>query len=380
MSHMRLQPDSTQRDLQALVRSYLDDRWPTSTLADTLMGRSDATHVPWSDLATELGLVGVGIPDAYEGLGCGAVELSIIVGELGRSLYIGPYLSTAGLAVTALVGSRDPTAMATYLPRIARGELLATVAGLHEVAEDRLDDLPNATRTSSGWKIDGTTSLVLDADAAGLIIVCASTPEGVRMLLVEAGTHGVDIVRNEAIDPTRAIGSVTWTDVAATELGDADADAAQLGVARLRTTTALLQGAEDVGAAERCLELAVAYAKDRVQFGRQIGSFQAIKHRCADMLLGVEAAKATVAYAARAVASEAPDALDAALNANAAASDAIFHCATSAGQVFGGIGYTWEHPLHLYLRRAVTSRFLFGTAAAHRDEVLTRRIDATFAR
>jgi alkylation response protein AidB-like acyl-CoA dehydrogenase len=374
---MRLQPDSDQRELQALVRSYLDDRWPTSALADTVMGRCDATHVPWSALASELGLVGVGIPDAYEGLGCGVVELSIIMEELGRSLYIGPYLSTAGLAVTALVGSHDHAAMGTYLPRIARGELLATVAGLHEVAEDRLEDLPHASRTSSGWEIDGTTSLVLDADAAELIIVCASTRDGVRMFLVEAGTQGVGIVLSEGIDPTRAIGTVTWTGAAATEL---EYDVARLGVTRLRMVTALLQGAEDVGAAERCLELAVAYAKDRVQFGRQIGSFQAIKHRCADMLLRVEAAKATVAYAARAVASEAPDALDAALNANAAASDAIFHCATSAGQVFGGIGYTWEHPLHLYLRRAVTSRFLFGTATAHREEVLTRRIEAAVGR
>jgi alkylation response protein AidB-like acyl-CoA dehydrogenase len=375
MNDIRLQLDSTQRDLQALMRSYLENRWPTTALMDHVMGRCDTPQVPWSDLASELDLVGVGIPDAYGGLGCGAVELSIIVGELGRSLYIGPFLATAGLAVTAILGSQDEAAIASYLPRIARGELLATVVGLHEVVSDRLDYLPTAIQTSAGWKIDGESRLVLDADQAALLVVCASTPAGVRTFLVEPSAPGVAIAREEAIDLTRSLSTVTLSEVAATELGELEA--ARLGVARLRRTAAMLQSAEDVGAAQRCLELAVAYAKDRVQFGRQIGSFQSIKHRCADMLLRVEGAQATVAYAARAVANESPDALDAALNANAAASDAVFHAATSAGQVFGGIGYTWEHPIHLYLRRAVTSRFLFGTASAHRDELLRRRIAAS---
>jgi alkylation response protein AidB-like acyl-CoA dehydrogenase len=372
---MQLLLDSTQTDLQQLVRSYLEDKWSTRSLMDTMLDRPGASAVPWSDLARNLDIVGLSIPETYGGSGCSVVELSIVMAELGRALYAGPFLSTAGLAVGGLVASQDEQAMSDYLPAIARGDLTCALVGLHEVMEADHAALPSATEIQGSWTVEGSVGFVIDCEETDLLIVFADTIAGVEIFLVDAEADGLTRTTQPTLDLTRPLSSVLFEATPARRLDALGGGARTVGA--LRMTAAVLHAAEDIGAAEKCLELAVAYAKERVQFGRAIGSFQAIKHRCADMLLSIEAAKAAATYAVRAVAADAPDALVSALNAGAASSDALYQAAMSAGQVFGGIGYTWEHPMHLYLRRAVASRFLFGKPAAHREELLMHHLEMT---
>ncbi|MCW2830452.1 MAG: acyl-CoA dehydrogenase protein [Aeromicrobium sp.] len=371
---MTLLLDADQRDLQTLVRSFLSKKWPTSSLMDEHMGRPPATSVTWSELAEDLDVVGLAVPEAFGGSDGTLTELAVVAREMGRALYTGPYLSTAALAVTSLMESGDDAAMSAHLPRIARGELTIALAGLHEVMEGTTSQLPVATGLDGDWTLDGSTRFVMDVDGAEYIFVFGQVGADVALFQVAAGAHGLSTDAQDSLDLTRRLATVGWASTPAVMLGAPDRGHAI--ARRVRMTAAVLVASEDIGAAEQCLDMAVRYAKDRKQFGRPIGSFQSIKHRCADMLLAIEAAKAAAAYAGRAVRQDADDAETAALNAHAACSDALHLAATSAGQVFGGIGYTWEHPMHLYLRRAVASRFLFGTAPAHRDEVLQRHLDA----
>jgi alkylation response protein AidB-like acyl-CoA dehydrogenase len=371
---MQLMLDSTQTDLQQLVRSYLDDKWSTSALMDSMLGRANAATVTWSELARDLDLVGLAIPEAYGGSDCSVVELSVVMAELGRSLYLGPFFVTAGLAVTCLIESQDAGAMRAYLPAIGRGELVVTLVGLHEIMTGDHAALPTATEGRSSWAIEGSSPFVLDCEGTDLLIVFANTATGVEAMLVDSDAPGMSRVTEHSLDLTQTLGSVRFEGTPADLLGAPGSGVCTMG--KLRMAAAVLKASQDIGTAEKCLELAVAHAKERVQFGRPIGSFQAIKHRCADMLLAIEAAKAAGTYAVRAVATDAPDALVSALNATAASSDALYLAATSAGQVFGGVGYTWEHPMHLYLRRAIASQFLFGTPVSQREELLQLHIDA----
>jgi alkylation response protein AidB-like acyl-CoA dehydrogenase len=294
---------------------------------------------------------------------------------MGRNLYVGPYFSTALLAVELLLASDDSTAAKTYLPRLCEGDLTAVVAGLQELAEGDVDQLPQATFLGDGgWSLTGKARHVIDADSAGLILVLARTSSGVSGFVVEPTSRGLQRTPTPNVDVTRPLVILTFERCSATRLGAGDADTSM--VDRLLTVAMIGQAAEAIGAGERCLELAIDHAKTRVQFGQPIGSFQAVKHRCADSFVALEAAKASVRYAAKLVELGVDDSELYALNANAAAADALFIAATSAIQVHGGIGYTWEHPLHVYLRRALATRFLLGSPAAHRERMLQLRLQS----
>jgi acyl-CoA dehydrogenase len=372
MTGMGMLPDADQRDLIETIRSFLQKRWPTTALMDVAMGREPADREFWPALANELGVLGLAVPEEYEGVGCSVVEVCLVLTELGRGLYMGPYLGTAALAVEAITASRDRSAMSAHLPGIARGELRATVAGLQELTSDAV--LPAARLIGGQWLLTGTANHVIDALSADLLVVLADTDGGPEAFTVRSDSDQISMTPLNSLDLTRQQSTIDFHGARAERLG---ARGSGLAISRrLRLVTAVAQAAEDIGAAEQCLDMAVAYARDRVQFGRPIGSFQAIKHKCADMVLRIEAAKATVTYGASAVALDTDDAESSALNASAASSDAFFHAATTAIQIFGGIGYTWEHPAHLYLRRAVASRYLFGSPARNRQRVLELHLAA----
>jgi alkylation response protein AidB-like acyl-CoA dehydrogenase len=377
--------DDLHADLAQMVRSFLDRNWSATQLVAY-------SHEPGADqgalyarLATELDLVGVAVPEEFGGAGCGLVELSVVLRELGRRLYVGPYLATAVLATSALLASGDHDVCREVLPRLGSGELTATVAGLHELMESTAGPLPTAALADGTWRLTGDLIHVLDGSTADLLVVLANDLEGVAAFLVEPNANGLTRTPHIGVDLTRQLAELGLREVVGRRLGGPEVGAAVAD--RMRIVAAVAVAAEAVGAAEECLDLAVQHAKVRLQFGRPIGSFQAVKHRCADTMLDVEAARATLMFAAVAAEADEPDRRAAGADsptgtasvAKAACTDALFRAAGSAVQVLGGIGYTWEHPAHLYVRRAMSSRFLFGSTATHRERLLGLHIAARSA-
>jgi alkylation response protein AidB-like acyl-CoA dehydrogenase len=285
--------------------------------------------------------------------------------ELGRALYCGPFLSSAVLAANALLCSGDDIAARKYLPDICAGSLLATVADLSLLA-GAARPRPTATPGKTGVRIDGRVDYVLDGHIADLFMVTALHDGEPGLYLVEAGSADVVASTLPTMDLTRKMAAVEFRGAEAKRLG-APGDAPRV-LDRVRDIAAIALAAEQAGGAQRMLELAVEYAKMRVQFGRTIGSFQAVKHRCAEMAVDADAARSAAYHAAWTAARE-PDDDELAVAASIAhsyCSKAFNRVAASCIQVHGGIGFTWEHPAHLYYRRAKSAELLFGTPAAHR--------------
>jgi alkylation response protein AidB-like acyl-CoA dehydrogenase len=325
----------------------------------------------WKILTLELELPGIAIPEQFDGSGSSFAPLSVVLGEMGRVLYSGPYFSTAVLGAQALLASGDQEAKAEFLPRMVRAERVAAVAGLVDGDDGRVktaDDL-TGRRSPDGWVLEGRTTYVVDGDSADLLVVLARVGSGSRCFLVDGEASGVMRSRLSSMDLTRSLAEIRFDAVAARPLGGADAGAAVLE--RLGRVAPLALAAEQVGASQHCLETAVAYAQQRHQFGRPIGSFQAVKHQLANAYVDVDAAACAVIGAVSDLDTGSSDAMKAIHVAKAAASDAFYRAACAQIQTLGGIGYTWEHPAHLYLRRAVTSRALFGSPSQHRRALLT---------
>jgi alkylation response protein AidB-like acyl-CoA dehydrogenase len=360
--------DEDQLELASTVRAFLAKHSPESEVR-RLMGEG-GRHDPqvWATMADQLGLQGLGIPEEYGGSGFGFRELCVVLEEMGRAQLVSPFLSTAVLAVTALTVSGDVKAAQWYLPGIASGETVATVA-IAERAGSWVGDSLNctATRSSDVHTLTGHKSFVLDAPSADLLLVFARTDAGLSLFAVEAQAPGVTIAALSTMDQTRPQGEITFDGAPAVLIGtDGDGDRV---LAELLDRAAVALAAEQVGGAQHCLDAAVEYAKVRVQFGKPIGSFQAIKHKCADMLLRVESARSAMYYAAMLAATDDPELPAAAAVAKAYCSEAFSHAAGENIQIHGGIGFTWEHPAHLYLKRAKTSEVLFGDPAYHRERL-----------
>lgn len=357
--------------LRDSVRAFLEDKSPepeVRRLAETAEGYDPEV---WKQMSAMLGLPGLIVPEELGGTGAGYAELGIVLEEMGRSLLPAPFFSTAVLGVSALLLSGDGEAQKKYLPAIADGDLRATLA----VAEG--DDVwsesairTTATRSGDGWVLDGGKDFVLDGATAELILVAARTEEGLGLFAVESGAAGLSRTPLETLDLTRRQARLAFASTPATLVGETGDGARVIAEVLDRALVAL--AAEQVGGAQKVLEMAVDYARTRVQFGRQIGSFQAIKHRCADMLIDVERAKAATYQALWAVDHEPAEVPLAAGLAKAFCSEAYFDAASSNIQVHGGIGYTWEHPAHLYFRRAKSSQLMFGTPGHHRETLLQK--------
>ncbi len=360
-----------QEELRRMVRRFLEEKSPETEVRRLMATEEGYDPQVWRQMADELALQGLGIPEAYGGQGFGPVELYVVFEEMGASLYCGPYFSTVALAAPALalVGTEDDRA--TWLPGIADGSTIATLALTDDMgAWDLAATSTTAQRAGDGWTVSGVRNYVTDGTVANLILVPAMTPAGLSLFAVRGDAPGLSRESLPTMDQTRKQARLVLERVPA-ELVGVDGAAAP-GLETTVQTAAAMLAAEQVGGSQRVLDNAVAYAKTRVQFGRPIGSFQAIKHKCADMLLDVESAKSAAYYAAWA-AQERNDELPVAASlAKSFCSEAYFHCAAENIQIHGGIGFTWEHHAHLYFKRAKSSELLLGDPAYHRELIAQR--------
>jgi alkylation response protein AidB-like acyl-CoA dehydrogenase len=359
-----------QEEFRQSLRRFLADKSPAAEVRRLM--ETDAGYDPqvWKQLAGQLGLQGLAIPEEYGGSGATPVELGIAFEEMGRALLCAPFFSTVGLAAQALLAAGDDQAKREYLPRIADGSLLATVAVTEADGRWDLAAVRTSAAADSGapgaFLLDGTKMFVVDGHIAELLLVVARTDGGLGLFAVDASAEGVVRTPLPALDMTRKLARVEFTRAPARLVsGPGDATGA---LSRALDLALVALTAEQVGGAQRCLDMAVDYAKIRMQFGRPIGSFQAIKHKCAEMLIEVESAKSAAYHAAGSAAEATSDELGvAAAIAKACCSEAYFHVAAETIQVHGGIGFTWEHDAHLYFRRAKSSQLFLGDEHYHRE-------------
>ncbi len=369
-----------QEELRSSVRRFLEDKSPETEVRRLMESAEGYDPAVWVQMAEQLGLQGLAIPEEYGGSGYSYVELIVVLEEMGRALLCAPYFSSVALAANLLLASGDDAAKADYLPGIAAGTTVATVA-LTEASgawgEDGVELA--AVPSDQGWTLTGEKSFVIDGQVAALVLVAARTDAGVSVFAVdkEGTVDGVSVAGTVTstplvtMDQTRKQAKLTFTATPARLVGTEGRGWDALS--KMLDLAAVALAAEQVGGAQRVLDMAVEYAKVRVQFGRPIGSFQAIKHKCADMLLEVESAKSAAYYAGWAAAEGSDELPVVASLAKSYCSEAYFHAAAENIQIHGGIGFTWDYPAHLYFKRAKSSELLFGDPAYHR-ELLAQRI------
>jgi len=309
----------------------------------------------WSKMAAQ-GYTGIIFPEKYDGLGLGKVELILLLEEAGRALLPGPFWSTVAVAGAVIDAVASDAQKTKYLARICRGEARSTLA-LVEAGADW--DLAGASLVAANGRLTGEKLFVLDADVADFIVVAAQS----GVFLVEAQAPGLSVTPMPALDLTRHFYAVQFKDTPAEKLGEGANLIRALNIA----TAALV--AEMVGGMQRVLDLTVDYAKMRKQFGKPIGTFQAVQHQCADMYLETESSRSAAYYAAWALEHDAPDAATATSIAKMYASDACRAVGNRGIQIHGGNGFAWENDLHLYYRRAKASETMLGDATFHRERI-----------
>ncbi len=361
-----------QEELRKTVRQFLEAKSAEDAVREQMETDAGFDAAVWSQMGEQMGLQGLIVPEEFGGSGYGYVELGIVLEEMGRSLLCAPFFSTVVLAANTLIHSGDDAAKAAHLPGIAAGETIATVAFTEPSGKwDESGITLEATGSGSEFTLNGTKMFVLDGHTANLIIVAARTAKGVSLFTVAGDAAGLTRTALSTMDQTRKQAKLEFSNTPATLLG-AEGEGWTI-LSTVLDLAAVGLAAEQVGGAQKVLEMAVEYAKVRVQFGRPIGSFQAIKHKCADMLLEVESAK-SAAYYGMWCAAEMNDELPSVASlAKAYCSEAYFHATAENIQIHGGIGFTWEHPAHLYFKRAKSSELLFGDPTYHR-ELLAQRI------
>jgi alkylation response protein AidB-like acyl-CoA dehydrogenase len=361
-----------QEELRKVVKDFLNAKSSEATVRELMETESGYDQAVWTQMAEQMGLQGLIIPEEFGGSGYSYVELIVVLEEMGRRLLCAPYFSTVVLAANTLLHSGDDAAKKDLLPGIASGETIATVAFTEPNGKwDASGIEAVATKSGDGYAISGTKSFVLDGHTANLIIVAALLDGSVSLFAVDGDASGLTRTALSTMDQTRKQAKLELADVPARLIGTAGEGWTVLE--RVLDLAAVGLAAEQVGGAQECLEMAVQYAKDRVQFGRPIGSFQAIKHKCADMLLEVESAKSAAYYAGWCAAELNDELPSVASLAKSYCSEAYFHTTAENIQIHGGIGFTWEHPAHLYFKRAKSSELLFGDPTYHR-ELLAQRI------
>lgn len=366
---MALITTDEQEALREVMKSFLA-RYSSEDAVRAVMDGPDGYDAnAWQMAAEQIGVQALAIPEDMGGAGYGFDEFAIVMEEAGRTLFPAPLMSTAVLATSALLAIGGPQAQ-DYLARIATGELIATVAVSEALLHWDPADITTVAETSgAAWKLSGVKPYVLDGGQAGLIIVAARSAAGVSLFAVESGADGLAVDPLDSMDQTRRLARVSFDHTPATLLEEDGSAWETLAGVYDRALAAL--ACEQVGGAQAALDMTVAYVNMRQQFGRPIGSFQAIKHRCADLLVEVESARSAAAYASTAVAAGADDAPVAAAIAKVYCSQAFYHVAAECIQMHGGIGFTWEHPAHLYFKRAKSSEALFGWPAHHRERIAT---------
>lgn len=359
-----------------VLRRFLEDKSPTKEVRRLMETDDGCDPEVWRQVCQDLGLTGVHIPEEYGGQGFGFVELGIVLEEMGRALLCAPYFASTVLAATAILNAGTEEDKKTYLPPIAAGDVIATLAFTEDNGRWDNDGVEmTATQSGDGYALNGAKSFVLDGASASQIVVLARRPgtkgdEGLSLFLVSGDTDGLNRRLLKTVDATRKLARLEFTNVSATLLGEEGGAAAPLGKTLDQATVCLAN--EMVGGADKLRETAVDYSLLRVQFGRAIGSFQAIKHKSADMLLDVESAKSAAYYAAEALDDDAEDWPAIASLAKACASDTYMQTAIQTTQMHGGIGFTWDNDTHLWFKRAKSSEVFLGDSNHHRELMMQR--------
>nr|WP_134086567.1 acyl-CoA dehydrogenase family protein [Mycobacteroides salmoniphilum] len=359
-------------DLRSLVRSWCERVWTPEhmrQIADAGTVDLDA----WRTLASELGVVGLSLPEEHGGGGLGVIELSIVAEELGRTLACLPWISSAALGAAALTASGDTEALAEWVPALAGGDTTITLAG----GRTRLADAITVSAESGadGWKLTGDTEHVPDGATADVILVLADSDSGPTLFAVDGNAPGVDRHALATLDLTRRQANIHFDSAPARVIGE-QGQGADI-VAKALDVAATVLAAEQAGIAAHMLDVTTEYAKSRIQFGRIIGSFQAVKHRLADMAAATGNVRGAAYHAAWS--HDDPSLDDPALASSIAqqvASAGAVEVTAKAIQSHGGIGFTWEHPAHLYYKRAVSNSALFGGRAVHAERIAKEVIDA----
>ena len=367
---------SEQEMLRATARKFLENECTSGFVRARMEEPAGVTDEFWAKLA-EQGWLGLVYPEEHGGSGLGFVDLTVLMEEMGRVVMPGPFFSTVLLGGLAIREAGSPAQQKEWLARIAAGRVRTTLAWTEPSARwDAAGVTCAAREDKGGFVLNGTKLFVLDAHLADALVVVARTgegktpEEGVSLFLVPKGTRGVEVKLLPTMDQTRKLCEVSFKD--APVPADALMGVKGRGWPALervveRATVALC--AEMCGGAQRVLDMTTDYAKIRVAFGKPIGTYQGVKHKAADMLVDVENAKSLTYYAAWAVDENAPEAALAASMAKAYVTDAYRKVAGAGIQLHGGIGFTWEHDLHLYFKRAKSSEFTFGDATYHRERV-----------
>jgi alkylation response protein AidB-like acyl-CoA dehydrogenase len=345
--------------IRTTARRFLEERMGLATVRELMMSDDGFDRGLWKEIA-DLGWAGLTIPEGLGGAGYGPLELSVVLEEMGRLVTPGPFFASVVLATTAVTTIGAPDQQADLLPGLASGEQLASLAS-HEGPRDwGLAHLStSAVRDGDDWLISGLKRHVLDGHLADTLLVVAAVGDDVGTFVVDAAAEGVSVNQVPVLDPTRRQAEVTFDNVRVGHdalLGGAPDSG---GISRVLSLATAALAVEQVGGAQRCLEMSVEYARSRYQFGRPIGSYQAIKHRCAEMLMRVEHARSTAHHAVRSV--DDPEELSVASPlAGSVASETYLWAAGETIQIHGGIGFTWEHDAHLYLKRAKSTSLLLG--------------------
>jgi alkylation response protein AidB-like acyl-CoA dehydrogenase len=355
---------------------FLNKECPISYVRQMMEDERGYSEELWKKMA-ELGWMGLIYPEEFGGAGLNMVDLVVILEEMGRVVLPGPFFSTVCLGGLALLEAANQEQKQKYLPGLAAGNLKATLAVLEEEARwDEKGINMQARKGKKGYALSGVKLFVPDAHVADVIVCAARTSDGPALFLVDRHQAGVTTTLLKTMDQTRKLCEVRFDKV---RVGaDAVLGAPGKGweaLSRILERSKVALCAEMCGGAQRVLDMSVEYAKMREQFGRPIGSFQAIQHKCANMLVQVESAKSATYYAAWAVANDAPEAPLAAAMAKAYCSDAYRQVTAEGIQVHGGIGFTWEHDLHIYFKRAKGSEVTFGDATWNRELVAQYTLD-----
>jgi alkylation response protein AidB-like acyl-CoA dehydrogenase len=361
--------------LRSTARKFFENECGSDTVRRLMETPPGMSPELWTKLA-EQGWLGLVYPEAYDGLGLGLVDLVVLMEEMGRAVVPGPYFSSVLLGGLAIMEAGSDAQKKEWLPRVGAGDKRVTVAWMEPSAQlGPAGVTVPAVEKSGRYTLSGTKLFVHDAHTADAIVVAARTrpgagAEGVSLFLLPRSTKGLEVTLLPTMDQTRKLCEVTLSDVAVGPdalLGAAGAGWAPLARVLDRATVALC--AEMCGGAQKVLDMTVEYAKIRQAFGRPIGSYQGVKHRAADMLVDVENSKSITYYAAWALDEGSPEAPLAVSMAKAYVSDAYRRVSAAGIQLHGGIGFTWEHDLHLYFKRAKGSEFTFGDATHHRERV-----------
>ncbi len=363
-----------QRALRTAVRKFSAENFDEATVRRLMESEPRFDPAVWRRLGSELGVLGMSVPEADGGVGGSLVDQAVAVEEFGAVLACGPLFGTVYLAIPALVACPAGSARDDLLAALVEGETTAAFA-----VPDRggAFDASAISVTADGDALTGVVERVVDADAADELLVAALGSGGVSLYAVAAGTPGVQRTPLVTMDLTRPQAIVAFDGAAGRLLAGPD-DAERVITHALEVGAALL-AVEQVGAAQHLLDISVDYAKSRLQFGRQIGSFQAIKHKLADMLVDLEHARSAAYHAVWALSDGSDDPALAVSIAQALSSTALQRIAADTIQVHGGIGFTWEHQAQLYFKRAATDAALLGSAEQHRSRVADLVLDTAVA-